>query len=135
MRTPMRFIISVFAVSTSLLAGCHSSTAPVVPTGTLSFNSPAGGETFTVGDTVAIAWSCADCTDIPTGDSMEIYAYDGVDAFLVVDGAQMSDSVSWEVGSSLDSVALLPGTYQLLAQDAAGYFVAQSRFFQLVAGS
>jgi hypothetical protein len=136
MRTPMRVVIVMLAGSTALLAGCNSSTtSPVVPTGTVSFTAPAGGETFQIGNTVTIAWSCSDCTNIPSGDSMQIYAYDGVNAYAVADNVQMSDNVSWVAGSSLESVDLLARTYQLLAQDVDGYFTAQSRFFQLAGGS
>ncbi len=136
MHTPTRVMILVFAVSAALLAGCNSSsTSPVVPTGTVSFGAPAGGESYQIGTTVTVAWSCTDCADVPSGDYMQIYAYDGVNAYLIIDGAQMSDSGPWVVGSTLESVDLLPGTYQLLAQDAAGYYAAQSRFFQLVNGS
>jgi hypothetical protein len=121
--------------STALLVGCNSTTAPTVPTGALSFDSPAGGETFQVGDTVNIAWTCTECANVPTGDYVQIYAYDGVNGYLVTDQGQMSDSASWVAGSSLESVELLPGTYQLVAQDADQYFIADSRFFEVVAGS
>jgi hypothetical protein len=135
MHARIRVIIFALGTSTALLAGCDSTTAPVIPTGTLSFASPAGGETFLVGDTVTIAWTCTDCTNIPTGDYIQVYAYDGVNGYLVADQGQMSDSVSWVVGSSFESVELLPGTYQMIAQDADQIFITDSRFFQLAAGS
>jgi hypothetical protein len=135
MHARIRVIIFALATSTALLAGCDSTTAPVLPTGTLSFAIPAGGETFLVGDTVTIAWTCTDCSNIPTGDYIQVYAYDGVNGYLIADQGQMSDSVSWVVGSSFESIELLPGTYQLVAQDPQQYFIAQSRFFELTAGS
>ena len=79
--------------------------------------------------------TCTDCTNIPTGDYIQVYAYDGVNGYLVADQGQMSDSVSWVVGSSFESVELLPGTYQMIAQDADQIFITDSRFFQLAAGS
>lgn len=84
---------------------------------------------------MTIAWTCTDCTDIPTGDYIQVYAYDGVNGFPSVDQGQMSDSVSWVVGSSLESVELLPGIYQMVAQDPDQYFMTESRFFQIEAGS
>lgn len=124
-----------FGASLALLAGCGSTTAPVLPTGSLSFTSPAGGETFLFGDTVSVAWTCTDCANIPTGDYTQIFAYDGVNGYLVADNGQMSDSTQWVAGTTLVNVDLLPGTYQMVVQDADGYFSAGSRFFQLIAPS
>ena len=54
MHARIRVIIFALGTSTALLAGCDSTTAPVIPTGTLSFASPAGGETFLVGPRLAV---------------------------------------------------------------------------------
>ncbi len=124
----------VVVASTVAVTACSSTaTNPQVPTGSVTFTSPAGGESYQVGDTVELAWSCADCTNVPTGDYLEVLAYDGVSTYLLDPGGQMTDSTSWVVGSSAQNVQLLPGTYQMVAQDADGYYAAQSRFFQIVA--
>ncbi len=134
MRTWMQgMMLAALAAAT---AGCNSSTtAPLDPIGTVAFTSPAGGETFQIGETVALAWSCPDCANVPAGDSLEVFAYDGADSYLVNGAGQLTDSMSWVAGTTLQSVALLPGTYQIVAQDAAGYYTAQSRFFQLKAAA
>jgi len=122
------------AASTVAIAACSTSTtAPAVPSGTVTFTSPAGGETFQIGDTVELAWSCPDCANVPTGDVLEVAAFDGTGTYLLDASGQMTDSTSWVVGSSLQSVELLPGTYQIVAQDAAGYYTAASRFFDVTA--
>jgi len=132
----MRSFIQVIVVATSALAvaACQSSTTtPLVPSGTVSFTSPAGGETYQIGDTVELAWSCGDCANVPSNDYLEVFAYDGAGTYLLDASGQMTDSTSWVVGSSLQSVELIPGTYQIVAQDAAGYYTAQSRFFDVSA--
>lgn len=136
MRASMRLILSLAAVVA--VAGCSLSSTGVTgtstnaPTGSVTFTSPAGGETYQIGDTVTFAWSCADCTNVPTGDYLQIYAYDGVNTYLLDDSAAMADSTSWVAGTTLQSASLLPGFYQLVAYDAGGYYQSPSRFFQLV---
>jgi hypothetical protein len=116
------------------IAACSTSTTtPLVPSGTVTFTSPAGGETYQIGDTVELAWSCGDCANVPSNDYLEVFAYDGAGTYLLDASGQMTDSTSWVVGSSLQSVELLPGTYQIVAQDAVGYYTAQSRFFDVSA--
>lgn len=133
MRRTTQAIIAV--ASASLLAACgtQSTTTPAVPTGTVAFSEPAGGETYQIGDTVTWSWSCTDCTNEPSGDYLQVLVYDGQASYLVADTLQLTDSTSWVVGSSLQNVSLLPGTYIALAQDADGYYQAQSRFFQVAA--
>jgi hypothetical protein len=124
----------VVAASTVAIAACSTSTTtPLVPSGTVTISSPAGGESYQVGDTIELAWSCPDCADVPTGDYLEVAAFDGTATYLLDASGQMTDSTSWVVGSSLQSVELLPGTYQIVAQDAAGYYTAGSRFFDVTA--
>lgn len=133
----MRVMLRASAIIglTVLAAGCNptSTTSTTYPTGSFAFTAPAGGETFTIGDTVPVAWTCDSCADVPAGDYAQLYAYDGVSGYLLNNNAQLSDSVSWVVGSTQQSVVLLPGTYQLIVQDAAGYYQTYSRFFQVVA--
>jgi hypothetical protein len=122
------------AASTVAIAACSTSTTtPQVPSGTVTFTSPAGGESYQIGDTVELAWSCPDCANVPAGDYLEVFAFDGTGTYLLDGSGQMTDSTSWVVGSSLQSVELLPGTYQIVAQDAAGYYTAGSRFFDVTA--
>ena len=133
----MRFFSGRIAVTAAavLLAGCsvQSITTGNVPTGTVTITEPAGGETYQIGDTVTLAWSCPDCTNVPSDDYLQVFAYDGQSPYLVADTAQMTDSTSWVVGTSLQNVSLLPGTYLVTAQDVDGYYQAQSRFFQIAA--
>ncbi len=97
--------------ATVALAACNSSTtSPLVPSGTVTFTSPAGGENYQIGDTVELAWSCGDCANVPAGDYLEVLAFDGLATYLLDASGQMTDSTSWVVGSSLQSVELLPGT-------------------------
>lgn len=136
MRVSMRLIISSAAVLG--VAGCSmSTTGPLgssgnAPTGTITFTSPAGGESYQMGDTVTLAWSCSTCANVPSGDYLQILAYDGANTYLVDDSAAMTDSASWVVGTTLQSASLLPGFYLMVAQDVGGYYQAQSRFFQIV---
>jgi hypothetical protein len=135
MRASMRLI--VFSGLAGMVAACSlSSVGPLnngnAPTGTITFSRPAGGESYQLGDTVTLAWSCADCANVPTGDYLEILAYDGSATYLLDDSAAFNDSTVWVAGTSLQNVSLLPGTYLVVAQDAAGYYQDQSRFFQLV---
>ena len=128
-----------FLALAGTLAGCSlqsaSTTSPNIPTGTVTITEPAGGESYQIGDTVPLAWSCPDCTNVPTGDYLQVFAYDGQAAYLVYDQAQMTDSTTWVVGTSLQNVSLLPGTYVVTAQDVDGYYQAQSRFFSIVAAT
>jgi len=122
------------AASTVAIAACSTSTTtPLVPSGTVTITTPAGGESYQIGDTIELAWSCPDCANVPTGDYLEVAAFDGTATYLLDASGQMTDSTSWVVGSSLQSVELLPGTYQIVAQDAAGYYSASSRFFDVTA--
>jgi len=124
----------VVAASTVAIAACSSSTTtPLVPSGTVTITSPAGGESYQIGDTIELAWSCPDCANVPTGDVLEVAAFDGTGTYLLDANGQMTDSTSWVVGSSLQNVELLPGTYQIVAQDGAGYYTAASRFFDVTA--
>jgi hypothetical protein len=117
-----------------LAAACGSSPTTVTPpTGTVAFTAPAGGETFVIGDTAAVAWTCSSCANVPTGDYMQLYAYDGSASYLVANGAQLTDSIGWAVGTTLQNVSLLPGFYVMVLHDQAGYYSAQSRFIQLAA--
>ena len=126
-----------FLALAGTLAGCSlqsaSTTSPNIPTGTVTITEPAGGENYQIGDTVPLAWSCPDCTNVPAGDYLQVFAYDGQAAYLVYDQAQMTDSTTWVVGTSLQNVSLLPGTYIVTAQDVDGYYQAQSRFFTIAA--
>jgi hypothetical protein len=134
----MRALDKAIILGTAILAvsACQSSsTAPLVPSGSVTFTNPAGGETYQIGDTVQLAWSCPDCANVPSGDYLQVLAFDGVGTYLLDDTGQMTDSISWVVGSSLQNVELLPGTYQIVAQDAAGYYTAQSRFFDVAAAT
>ena len=135
MRRITKAIIAVAAAG--LLAACstQTTTTPSVPTGTVAFSEPAGGETYQIGDTVTWSWSCTDCTNVPGGDYLQVLVYDGQGSYLVADSLQMTDSTSWVVGSSMQNVSLLPGTYIALAQDVDGYYQAQSRFFQVDAAA
>jgi hypothetical protein len=137
MRASIRLVASTALAG--LVAACSlSSSGPLgtggaAPTGTVTFTSPAGGETYQIGDTVTLAWSCSDCANIPAGDYLQVFAYDGQATYLVDDSAAFNDSTSWVAGTSLQSVSLLPGFYQMVAQDAGGYLApVGSRFFQLV---
>ena len=137
MRASIRLVASV-ALAASVAACSLSSagslgTTANAPTGTITFSSPAGGETYQIGDTVTLAWSCADCANVPTGDYLQILAYDGTATYVLDDSAAFNDSTSWVAGTSLQSVSLLPGIYQMVAQDAGGYYQYTSKFFQLVA--
>jgi hypothetical protein len=138
----MRASIRLVAASAlaALVAGCSlSSAGPLgtggnTPTGTVTFASPAGGETWQIGDTVSLAWSCSTCANLPAGDYLQILAYDGTSTYLVADSAAMNDSTTWVVGTTLQSVSLVPGIYQMVAQEAGGYLQPTgSRFFQVVA--
>jgi hypothetical protein len=123
-------------VASTALAACGTSSPTnvvVSPTGTVAFTAPAGGETLQVGDTVALAWTCPDCANVPAGDYVQVAAFDGVSFYLVADSAQLTDSASWVVGTSLQGADVLPGFYLMALQDAAGYYTAQSRFFQVAA--
>jgi hypothetical protein len=126
---------AIIGLTALVAAGCNpsSTTSTQIPTGSIAFTTPAGGETFTIGDTVNVVWACDSCADVPVGDYVQVYAYDGVSGYLVDGSGQMTDSLSWVVGSTLQSVSLLPGTYQMVVQDAAGYYQTYSRFFQVVA--
>ena len=136
MRASIRLVAS--AALTGLVAACSlSSSGPLgtggnTPTGSVAFTSPAGGETYQIGDTVTLAWNCSTCANVPNGDYLQIYAYDGTATYLVDDSAAMSDSTAWVAGTTLQSVSLLPGTYQMVAQDVGGYYQSPSKFFQLV---
>jgi hypothetical protein len=115
MRTVREFLIA----STLALPACDSLTEtsgpPAVPTGQVSFIAPAGGENYQMGDTVQISWECALCQNIPEGDFVRIGAYDGADVFLLATGGELTDNVSWEVGSASDSTTMqLPRTVPLL---------------------
>ncbi|MCG6956493.1 MAG: hypothetical protein LJF04_10945 [Gemmatimonadetes bacterium] len=125
----------IAVAAAGLLSACstQTSTGVVMPTGTVAFSEPAGGEVYQMGDTVTWSWSCSDCTNVPADDYLQVFAYDGQGTYLVADTAQMTDSASWVVGTSLQNVTLLPGTYMAVAQDVDGYYQAQSRFFDLAA--
>jgi hypothetical protein len=135
MRRTFQGMIAVAAAGFVAACSTQTSTGVVVPTGTVTFGAPAGGEVYQIGDTVTWSWSCPDCTNVPAGDYLQVFAYDGQGSYLVADTAQMTDSASWVVGTSLQNVTLLPGTYLAVAQDVDGYYQAQSRFFQLAAGA
>lgn len=121
---------------TAVVAACSLSSTGLVnggpiPSGTVAFTRPAGGETYQIGDTVELAWSCPDCANIPSGDYLQVLAYDGVSTYMVDDSAAFTDSTAWVAGSSLQSVSLLAGSYAIVARDVAGFFSAQSGVFQL----
>lgn len=119
----------------ALAAGCNpsSTTSLQLPTGSIAFTTPAGGESFAIGDTVPVVWTCDSCADVPSGDYALLYAYDGVGTYLLDGNAQLTDSLSWVVGPTLQNITLLPGIYQLIVEDASGYYQTYSRFFQLAA--
>lgn len=134
----MRAIPRVLIASglTAVVAACNLSSTGLVnggpiPSGTVAFTAPAGGETYQIGDTVELTWSCPDCANIPSGDYLQVLAYDGVSTYMVDDSAGFTDSTAWVAGSSLQSVSLLAGSYEIVARDVAGYFSAQSGVFQL----
>jgi hypothetical protein len=136
MRAHMRFIVLSGLVA-SVAACSLSSMGPLggnanVPGGTIVFSKPAGGETYQMGDSVTLAWSCPDCVNVPAGDYLQVFAYDGVNGYLIDDSAAFNDSTSWVAGTGLQRDSLAGGTYQIVAQDAGGYYQSPSRFFQLV---
>lgn len=135
MRTYMRFLMPAGLMAA--VAACNMSTTGLVnggpiPSGTVAITAPTGGESYAIGDTVELAWSCADCANVPTGDYLRVMAYDGSSTYVLDDSAAFNDSTAWVAGSTLQNVSLLPGTYAVVAQDAAGYYSAQSSLFQLV---
>ena len=120
--------------ASAALVGCTDPTTappPPQPTGAVVFTTPAGGEDYEIGDTVQIAWRCEDCTNVPEGDIVQVATFDGNEFSLLISGAQLTDSLAWEVGTTLRG-ALLPGIYLMIVQDAAEYYFAQSRFFEVL---
>lgn len=115
------------------LMGCTNGTptASTQPTGSVSITQPVGGETFIMGQSVVIAWTCDACTGIPAGDYVNVFAFDGATGYLIATNASFTDTKVWVVGTTLQNVSLLPGFYVIVLQDAAGILYVQSRTFQL----
>ena len=117
------------------LSGCSNpTTAPTTtaaPSGTLSITSPVGGEIFAIGDQVTVSWAC-DCSNIPAGDSVSVFVYDGASGYLIISSAGMSGTKTWTAGTTLQNVALLPGFYQVVLQENLGGAIVSGRLFQIV---
>ncbi len=124
---------TVFVLLNSLFfLGCSKSPTSPSPSGTMTISSPLAGETYRMGASVIISWTCSGCTGFPTGDFVNVYVYDGYNAYLISTNALFTDTKTWTAGSTLQNISLLPGVYQIVLQDNAQIFTVGSGNFQLV---
>lgn len=113
--------------------GCGNKT-PTQPTvsGTLTIVSPVGGEIWKIGTEVKVSWKCENCIGLPFDDYIAVFASpDGVNVSKIIDKASITDEKTWVVGTTLQNVALLPGSYRLLVADSAGYISVPTAVFQI----